>query len=117
MRANGIRLNQRRRLRINSLRIQQVGDRYGQVFAEAAILMHANHRNLLAAVSAPAQTGRTLLAGHVRNNRHLLTIFQILYIFAQPDNFPTYFMTQYTWIAEKWLIATLCMNIGTANPD
>ena len=41
--ADGIRLNQRRSLRVNALRIQQVGHRHGQVFAETAILVHANH--------------------------------------------------------------------------
>jgi len=48
----------------------------------AAVLMHADHRDGFAAVGFAALTGRTLLAGHVGNNRHLLAFLQRADIFA-----------------------------------
>jgi hypothetical protein len=54
--------------------------------------VHADHGDVLAAVGAPTTAGRTFTAGNVRNNRNLLTIMQMIYIFPQPNNLTTYFM-------------------------
>jgi hypothetical protein len=87
-----IRFNQCGGFRVDALGHQQVCHRHAQELAKAAILMHTDHRDVLTAVGAPTTAGRAFTTGNVRNNRNLLTIMQMVYIFPQTNNLATYFV-------------------------
>src|SRR5690606_16249478 len=117
MSADGERFDQRRGLRIDAISRQQVRHRHHQILSKTTVLMHANHRDILAAVGAPAAAGRTFAAGNIGYHRYLLAIFQILDIFTEANNLAAYFMAQHAGIAKIRLMATPGMDIRAANTD
>ncbi|MOA33009.1 hypothetical protein D3C78_1542670 [compost metagenome] len=77
--------------------------------------MHANHRDIFAAIGPAAGACSAVMTGNIRDHRHTLPDAQFTNLATDADNLAAYFMPQHPRVAEEGLLTRPGVDIGTAN--
>ena len=116
--AHGQWLNQSRYLGIHRFRhFEQIFNRYGNIFGNAALNMHTKNLKTGTAVLAVLTAGHTMAAGNVGEHTHLVANLECAAVAVDLIDHAAQLVAKYARIGQQQGIALIGVNVAAADAD